>query len=87
MNLASVLMIAGPQFISAVFFATSEKWKGDSAMYVAGAAISVTTVYTAAYFIFDGAKQSSCAHHGSTAHVIDIVISGRPHREQARAVG
>jgi hypothetical protein len=33
MNLASVLplafvMVAGPQFISAVFFATSEKWKG-----------------------------------------------------------
>jgi len=42
MNLAAVLplafvMIAGPQFISAIFFATSEKWKGDSATFVAGA--------------------------------------------------
>ncbi len=79
MNLASVLplafvMVAGPQFISAVFFATSEKWKGDSATFVAGAAISITAVYTAAYFIFKGAKQGGGSHSSSTAHVIDIVI-------------
>jgi Sap, sulfolipid-1-addressing protein len=79
MNLASVLplafvMVAGPQFISAVFFATSEKWKGDSATFVAGAAISITAIYTAAYFLFKGAKQSGGSHNGSTTHVIDVVI-------------
>jgi hypothetical protein len=40
-------MIAGPQFITAVFFATSEKWKSDSAECVAGAANSVTAGYKA----------------------------------------
>ena len=63
MNFATVLplafaTIAGPQIISAIFFATSEKWKGDSATFVAGAAIAITTIYTAAYFIFKGAKQA-----------------------------
>ena len=79
MDLASVLplafvMVAGLQFITAVFFATSEKWKGDSATFVAGAAISITAEYTAAYFIFKGAKQSGGSHDSSTAHVIDVVI-------------
>jgi Sap, sulfolipid-1-addressing protein len=79
MNLASVLplafvMVAGPQFISAVFFATSEKWKGDSATFVAGAAISITIVYTAAYFVFKGAKQSGGSHNSAAGHVIDVVI-------------
>ena len=46
MNLAPVLplafvMVAGPQFISAVFFATSEKWKGDSATFVAGSRLAM----------------------------------------------
>jgi hypothetical protein len=27
----AVVMIAGPQIVSSIFFATSEKWKGDSA--------------------------------------------------------
>ena len=68
------VMIAGPQFITAVFFATSERWKGDSATFVAGAAISVTAIYTAAYFVFKGAKQGGGSHDSSTAHVIDVVI-------------
>jgi Sap, sulfolipid-1-addressing protein len=70
----AVVMIAGPQIISSIFFATSEKWKGDSANYVAGAAVSITAIYTAAYFIFKGAKQSGGSHSGSTAHTIDVVI-------------
>ena len=79
MDLASVLplafvMVAGPQFITAVFFATSERWKSDSASYVAGAAISITAFYTAAYFVFKGAKQSGGSHDSSTGHVIDVVI-------------
>jgi len=54
MDLVSVLplafvMIAGPQIISAFFFATSEQWKRESAAYVFGAALSITAVTTAAY--------------------------------------
>ena len=70
----AVVMIAGPQIISSIFFATSEKWKGDSANYVAGAAISITGIYTAAFFIFKGAKQGGGSHSGSSARIIDIAI-------------
>ena len=40
-------MIAGPQILSSFFFATSEKWKPDSAAYVIGAAISITAIVSA----------------------------------------
>jgi hypothetical protein len=63
-TLASLLplafvMIAGPQIISAVFFATSVNWKGTSAAYVLGAAISITAFVTAAYLIAKGAKDAA----------------------------
>ena len=48
------VMIAGPQIISSFFFATSEKWKADSAAYVLGAAVSLLAVVTTAYFVAKG---------------------------------
>lgn len=80
MNLASVLplaivMIAGPQLISAVFFATSVNWKGTSAAYILGAAVSVIAFFTAAYLVFkevdpgDGPSDG-----GSSSNTINIVI-------------
>ena len=44
MNLVKILpmafvMIAGPQILSAIFLATSEHWRRNSAAYVAGAAL------------------------------------------------
>jgi hypothetical protein len=50
----AVVMVAGPQIISAFFFATSDDWKGISAAYVAGAALSITAVATIAYFFING---------------------------------
>jgi hypothetical protein len=47
------VMIAGPQIISAVFFATAESWGRSSAAYVLGAALSITMVVTAAYLLAD----------------------------------
>lgn len=45
------VMVAGPQIISAVFFATADSWKRSSAAYALGAAISITVVVTAAYLL------------------------------------
>jgi hypothetical protein len=63
MNLAAVLplavvMVAGPQIISAFFFATGENWRRESAAYIAGAAISITAVVTAAFFLASGVSDS-----------------------------
>jgi ABC-type tungstate transport system substrate-binding protein len=40
------VMIAGPQILSAIFLATSENWRRNSAAFVAGAALSITTIGT-----------------------------------------
>lgn len=37
----AVVMIAGPQILSAIFLATSEDWRRNSAAFVGGAAISI----------------------------------------------
>jgi cytochrome c biogenesis protein CcdA len=51
----TVVMIAGPQFISAVFLATSETWKKDSLAFCAGAALSISLVIGAGYLLGSGA--------------------------------
>jgi Sap, sulfolipid-1-addressing protein len=63
-DLVSVLplafvMVAGPQIISAFFFATGEKWKAESAAYVAGGALSLTAMVTAGYLLANGLKSGS----------------------------
>jgi small neutral amino acid transporter SnatA (MarC family) len=50
----AVVMVAGPQIISSFFFATSEKWRGDSAAYVLGAAIGLFAVITTVYLVASG---------------------------------
>lgn len=60
MDVAKILplafvMVAGPQIISAFFFATGESWKKVSAAYVLGAALSITAVASAAYLLANGA--------------------------------
>jgi uncharacterized membrane protein len=67
------VMIAGPQIISAVFFATSEQWSRNSAAYVLGAAVSITTFVTIAYFVAKGAKDASSSE-SSGNDTLDVVI-------------
>ena len=60
MNLVKILpmafvMIAGPQILSAIFLATSDNWRRNSAAYVAGAALSITAFVTIAFFVGSGA--------------------------------
>jgi peptidoglycan/LPS O-acetylase OafA/YrhL len=50
----AIVMIAGPQILSAIFLATSERWRRDSLAYLAGAALSITLIASAAFFIGGG---------------------------------
>ena len=80
MSLASVLplaivMVAGPQIVSAVFFATSVNWRGTSAAYVLGAAVSVTAFFTVAYLVFKGVRPGDDGSGGrSRSDTISIVV-------------
>jgi hypothetical protein len=66
------VMIAGPQILSAIFLATSESWRRDSAAYVLGAAISVTTVVTLAFVLGTGASEQGAS--GNTLDIIFMVL-------------
>jgi thiol:disulfide interchange protein len=63
------VMIAGPQILSAIFLATTENWRRNSAAYLAGAALSITLVVTIAYFASSGASDE-----GASNNTLDIVI-------------
>lgn len=67
------VMVAGPQIISAFFFATSERWKQLSGAYVLGAAVSISLVVGAAYLIAKGATSTS-EEGESGLRTIDYVI-------------
>ncbi|MFJ4668377.1 GAP family protein [Kitasatospora purpeofusca] len=77
MSLAKVLplafvMIAGPQILSAIFLATSENWRRNSAAFVAGAAVSVTVIVSIAFFIGAGASREGTSN--TTLNVIIMVL-------------
>jgi Sap, sulfolipid-1-addressing protein len=66
------VMVAGPQIISAFFFATSGAWKKVSATYVLGAALSITAVVSIAYLLASGAE--SGGEEDSGLSTIDYVV-------------
>jgi hypothetical protein len=57
------VMIAGPQILSAVFLATSDGWRRNSALYVFGAGLSITFFVTAAFLLGNGATGSGASHN------------------------
>jgi threonine/homoserine/homoserine lactone efflux protein len=65
----SFVMIAGPQILSAIFLATSEDWKRNSAAFVAGAAISITAIASLAFFLSNGPP-----HTGGSGKALDIIF-------------
>lgn len=70
------VMIAGPQIISAFFFATRPDWKRISAAYVLGAAVSIALVVGASYLLRQGAGESSEGSSSglSTTDVVILVL-------------
>jgi hypothetical protein len=67
------VMVAGPQIISAFFFATADSWLKTSAAYVFGAALSITAVVSVAYLVAKGAT-SSGEESDSGLTAVDYVI-------------
>lgn len=71
------VMIAGPQIISSFFLATSSEPVKNSVSYLAGAALSITTVVTVAFVIAQGATGGGrSGSHGTAETVIDWIILG-----------
>jgi len=66
------VMIAGPQILSAVLFATSEHWERNSAAYVGGAAISITAFVTAAYYLLNGISDQGASN--DSIYIVVLVL-------------
>jgi len=69
----SVVMVAGPQLLSAIFLATSEQWRRNSAAYVTGAALSISLVVAAAYFLATGARSAGASNQTLSRAVVVIL--------------
>jgi hypothetical protein len=61
--------IAGPQILSAIFLATSEKWQRNTAAYLAGAALSITLIVSLAYLLSSGAPRE-----GGSNDTLDVIV-------------
>ena len=70
-----LVMIAGPQIVSAVFLATSVNWARNSLASIGGASLSITAIVTATYFIVRGATDSGGAPvKGDKGIALDVII-------------
>ncbi|MEO3766107.1 GAP family protein [Streptomyces sp. B8F3] len=68
------VMIAGPQIVTSFFLATSGRWAANSIAYLGGAAISVTTTVTVAYFVAKGVDHSAGGHKAAVDRGIDGIV-------------
>ncbi|MDL5361564.1 GAP family protein [Halalkalicoccus sp. NIPERK01] len=66
------VMVAGPQILSAIFLATSEDWRRNSAAFVLGATISISLVVTVTYFSGVGASRQGASR--GTLHAVVLVV-------------
>jgi hypothetical protein len=73
------VMIAGPQILSAVFLATSENWRANSAAYVAGAACSITIFVTAAFFLIHGTRSGGGPSDGVYIAILVLLAFAMVH--------
>jgi len=68
----SIIMIAGPQIITAVFLATSEHWRRNTVVLLGGAALSISLFVTAGFLIGGGTREVS----DTVSRVLDVATIG-----------
>lgn len=94
MDLVTVLplafvMVAGPQIISAVFFATAESWGRLSAAYVLGAACSIALVVATGYLLagaFGGGDSDGDSRlRGIDYAIVALLLFAMVHKFRTRA--
>jgi hypothetical protein len=83
------VMVAGPQIISAVFFATAEGWGRLSAAYVLGAACSMLLVIAAGYLLAGtlggGDSDGDSRLRGIDYAIVALLLFAMVHKFRTRA--
>ena len=73
----TIVMIAGPQIISAVFLATSEDWRRNSIAFIGGALLSITLFISLFYLLTKALKSATGGSNGGGfGTTVDWVILG-----------
>jgi hypothetical protein len=70
------VMVAGPQILSAIFFATTEQWRPNTAAYVVGAALSISIVVTLAFVLGIGASNAGAGDETIYYVVLALLLYG-----------
>ncbi|MFC4247200.1 GAP family protein [Natribaculum luteum] len=78
------VMIGGPQILSAIFLATSENWRRNSAAFVGGAAISIPLVVTVAYVFSASATEQGEPNTTVSTIVLVALLLAMVHTYQTR---
>ncbi|EMA36431.1 GAP family protein [Halococcus hamelinensis] len=68
----AVVMVSGPQILSAIFLATSNEWRRNSLAFVAGAAVSISLVIGVAFVLGFGAVGTGQSR--PVLHVLILVV-------------
>lgn len=77
-------MVAGPQILSAIFFATTEQWRSNSAAYVLGAALSISIVVMAAFLLGIGASNAGTTDDTIYYVILALLLYGMVHAYRTR---
>lgn len=89
MNLAklislSFVMIAGPQILTAIFLATTPKWRQNTATFVFGAGLSVTAIATLAFILGIGATDRGASSNNLNIIVLLLLVCAAIHKFATR---
>ncbi len=79
----AIVMIAGPQIISAFFFATGAEWKRTSAAYVLGAAVSIPLV-VAIGFLLASKVAGGGSQKGTDWAIVALLVFAMLHKLRTR---
>jgi len=70
----AVVMVAGPQFLTAVFLATSRDWRRNSALFVLGAAVSISAIVALTYVLGGVSTGGGGESDGPLSTVVLVLI-------------
>ena len=89
MNLVKILpltivMIAGPQILSAIFLATSENWRRNSLAYVVGASLSITFFVSLAFLLGIGASNAGASNDAVYVAILGLLLLAAIHTYRTR---
>jgi len=79
-----VVMVSGPQILSAIFLATSRRWRANSAAFLAGAALSIPLVVGVAYTLDVGVVGRGQPSMARTVLVLLVLVVAMGHTYRTR---